>query len=142
MTPDRARQLVHIAIKRGQLIRPALCGKCGQRPRPTIDGRPNIHGHHHDYDKPLDVEWLCAKCHRAVTPLPAIMGAPNFGEKNAISKLTDKKVIFARALRAQGKHSYAEIARLLGVNKSTAIRAITGQLWKHVAAPVQPGEAG
>lgn len=48
-----ARWKLALAIKRGLVVRQP-CGKCGSG---------NSHGHHHDYDKALEVEWLCLKCH-------------------------------------------------------------------------------
>jgi len=44
------------AIKRGIMIRPQTCEKCGKKTK--------IVGHHPDYKKPLDVIWLCNSCHR------------------------------------------------------------------------------
>ncbi len=44
------------AIKSGRILKPKECQKCG-----ASDVR--IHGHHHDYAKPLDVTWLCVPCH-------------------------------------------------------------------------------
>jgi hypothetical protein len=56
--PDkrRARLVVAMRIYRGTLIRPTKCERCG------IECKPEAH--HHDYAKPLDVEWLCKPCHR------------------------------------------------------------------------------
>jgi hypothetical protein len=45
------------ALERGDLIRPAQCEKCG-------GDQGGIEGHHCDYDKPLDVMWLCRLCHK------------------------------------------------------------------------------
>lgn len=54
---SRARNKVARAIKRGDLIRPDACGRCGKPCKPEAS--------HDDYDRPLDVEWLCRLCHRA-----------------------------------------------------------------------------
>lgn len=43
-------------IRDGQVIKPDTCQGCGCKPS-------RLHGHHHDYSKPLDVEWLCPGCH-------------------------------------------------------------------------------
>lgn len=49
---------VNNAIRDGALIKPKECSKC----RKT---KCRIEGHHNDYDRPLDVTWLCSACHRA-----------------------------------------------------------------------------
>lgn len=49
-----AKQMVNNAIRAGRLKRQP-CEKCGSMVR--------VHGHHDDYYKPLEVRWLCLKCH-------------------------------------------------------------------------------
>ena len=60
----RARAIVSEAIQGGRLKRPDRCSKCKQSPKPGADGRTLIQGHRHrGYSRPLELEWLCAKCH-------------------------------------------------------------------------------
>lgn len=56
------KRKAHVAARK--LPRPASCSDCGAVGK--------VHGHHEDYDKPLDVVWLCPKCHVA-----AHRGYPN-----------------------------------------------------------------
>ncbi len=51
-----ARQKVKNAVFNGTLVRPKFCSKC------NVDCWPDAH--HEDYSKPLEVEWLCRKCHQ------------------------------------------------------------------------------
>lgn len=60
VAPKTRKQVVermHHAIRYGRLVRPDHCERCGEKCYPD--------GHHHDYSKPLDVEWLCRSCHIA-----------------------------------------------------------------------------
>lgn len=52
-----AHKLVMYAVKLGLLTKPENCVKCGLKIR--------IEGHHEDYSKPLEVQWLCKVCHVA-----------------------------------------------------------------------------
>jgi hypothetical protein len=54
-----ARQAAIRAVKAGRLVKPTICSVCG-------GARGKIEAHHHDYDKPYDVTWLCAYCHQWV----------------------------------------------------------------------------
>lgn len=55
---DKRRSVAHSAvaraIKAGRLLR-MPCSRCGDA---------NSLAHHEDYDKPLEVVWLCQPCHK------------------------------------------------------------------------------
>ena len=55
-TPDRkrkARLLANLAQEYGFLV-PEPCATCGKKAE---------HKHHEDYDRPLEIVWLCRRCH-------------------------------------------------------------------------------
>jgi hypothetical protein len=56
---QRAQGIVARAILAGLLTRPASCAKCG-----GVNSR--IEAHHKDYRQPLNVWWLCRRCHRSI----------------------------------------------------------------------------
>lgn len=51
-----AHNKVYRAVKSGRLVRPDACERCGKAGK--------VEASHDDYDRPLDVEWLCRPCHR------------------------------------------------------------------------------
>lgn len=54
---NRHKRRAHLQLKRAiqkGLVERLPCSICGD---------PKSHGHHADYDKPLEVEWLCQKHH-------------------------------------------------------------------------------
>ena len=50
-----AHRALNIAVRWGR-IKKQPCSNCGST--------ENLHAHHEDYSKPLDVIWLCCLCHR------------------------------------------------------------------------------
>lgn len=53
---NRCHGRLTYAIRTGKIKRPVRCSVCKIKCKPQ--------GHHEDYDKPLVVVWLCAKCHK------------------------------------------------------------------------------
>jgi predicted DNA-binding protein YlxM (UPF0122 family) len=60
---DRAQNVLEKAVARGAVVPAEACENCGSTPEPFVDGRRAIQAHHDDYNKPLDVRWLCQRCH-------------------------------------------------------------------------------
>jgi len=56
--PERvaAQEQARRALRRGELVRPSTCAHCGNTRKLEMS--------HTDYSKPIDIEWLCHKCHR------------------------------------------------------------------------------
>ena len=130
MTPQRAYRITRTAIKSGAIVRQNKCERCGALNKNTKDSRSYIHAHHVDHNKPLNIQWLCAKCHRAETPLPKVMGAPVFGERNGASKLTVKEVL---EIRKSGEFN-GVLARSHRVHPNTISYIRNGKTWAWLAA--------
>lgn len=52
----KARAMVATRLRSGKILR-RPCERCASA---------KTQAHHDDYSRPLDIRWLCAKCHRAV----------------------------------------------------------------------------
>ena len=51
-----AAYAVNLEVSRGNIVRPTICSACGEKRK--------VVGHHYDYERPLDVVWLCYSCHK------------------------------------------------------------------------------
>lgn len=51
----KAHNIVGRAKRNGTLVPPSTCEHCGKQVR--------LEAHHPDYSKPLEVIWLCIRCH-------------------------------------------------------------------------------
>ncbi len=51
----KAWNALYYAIRKGKMRKPCICEICGSA--------ENTQGHHSDYSRPLDVIWVCQKCH-------------------------------------------------------------------------------
>lgn len=74
--PDRvrARRQAQYAVRTGRLVRPDECSRCGVACTPQAS--------HDDYTRPLDVEWLCVRCHRDKDRIPACKRGHPFTPEN------------------------------------------------------------
>lgn len=55
---QKARQFVYRNLMSGKIKRPNHCSLCNKSCKPQ--------GHHNDYTKPLDIQWVCVGCHSQI----------------------------------------------------------------------------
>lgn len=61
---DHAQNMVEYAVRKGLIEKRTSCEAC-RTEYLFKDGRTGVQAHHDDYNKPLEVRWLCQKCHHA-----------------------------------------------------------------------------
>lgn len=129
MTTDGQRRAVRrifaVAVRSGFTVVQSVCNRCG--------GSGVMHGHHADYTKPLDVEWLCPSCHKKEhingpwpprrkpkpRPKPAPMARRSL---NRLSTLGDR----LREQRTQRDLTLREVGGIAGCGFSTICRLENG----------------
>lgn len=59
VNPDKMKARIDLknAVKSGKVKKPKICQEC------KVSCNPD--GHHSDYSKPLEVNWLCKSCHKS-----------------------------------------------------------------------------
>lgn len=53
-----ARHQLRYAVTRGKIAKPSHCQDCQM-----LKEKRDLHGHHDDYSRPLEVRWVCYQCH-------------------------------------------------------------------------------
>jgi len=86
----RVHHITEVAISKGVLIRKTHCEKCQSTKGP-------ISAHHSDYNLPLNVEWLCKKCHfewhRDNKPIELKIDLPKMSKKEISSRGGSRKEV-------------------------------------------------
>jgi len=78
----RAHDKIKYAIKKGKIKKSEKCEFCGEKEK--------LHGHHENYEKPLEVIWLCSRCHVAIHKMNEIRKS-NEIKKNLEKEAQDDK---------------------------------------------------
>lgn len=109
---NRSRTLTHNLVNRGKINKPKNCESCGEE--------SDLDGHHTDYGKPTDVQWLCAKCHEV-----ADSKMKTTRELPIISHRMQKTLEVVRGLKSA---TVLDVAKVLDTNNKLAISAFNGRL--------------
>lgn len=121
-----AREAVSLAVKLGYIEKPDHCFGCGKTDT-------YITAHHADYSKPLDVVWVCPKCHRHLDAnRREEIGLPRYGNMRKVAMLVDGNVActfdtISEASKAVGRKPNTISQCLAGISRKCA-----GFEWRYV----------
>ena len=111
-----ANMALNYAVKLGYVERPDHCLGCG-----CPESESRLSSHHNDYSKPLEVVWVCAKCHRRLDACRREReGLPAYGRSRAVEMLDGDTVICTF-------DSIADAARSAGVSRDSISSCLSGK---------------
>lgn len=116
--PNRknANMALDYAVKLGYIEKPDHCLGCGC---PTEESR--VTAHHHDYAKPLEVLWLCSKCHRPLDANRRIReGKEPYGMGKSVVMMSNGKVLCRF-------DTIADASRAVGVKANSISQCLSGK---------------
>ena len=127
-----AQAAVRQAVSRGWLHKPSVCDECGQPPKPNRHGKAYLEAAHDNYNAPLDVRFLCQKCHRLhdatqasqVDDLEKLLPRPARAPEHV--EWTPDHGYSLRALRNFAGVTQAELAAEAGVSQSFVSKTESG----------------
>lgn len=105
-----ARLATKRALRQGVIVPRSVCEGCGSS--------DEIHCHHNNYSDPLDVSWLCRRCHRA-----------------AHGKFSRAEVVWIREFVGWGRRTIAAAAVLLGADHQLLRNVLNGTTYKTIRHP-------
>ena len=127
----KAHSMVASAVKRGLIKRPKKCQQCETT-------SANLHAHHSDYSKPMDVLWLCASCHSKLHGMGGVcVGIEKTfakGESHGRAKLNRTQVDEIRRASSAGE-SKRFLGRKYGVSESLIRLICNRKIWKDNQLP-------
>ena len=106
----QAQRAAQKAIRNGVLVRKP-CEKCSN---------PKVHAHHDDYSKPLEIRWLCSKCHGEI-------------HNNELKRHyeSNKNPLIPKAIELrESKLSYGKISKILNISRSQVFKWINNPNYK------------
>ncbi len=84
---EAAHTILECALKKGIITRKTHCEQCNDTGT-FKDGRSKVQAHHDDYNKPLELRWLCQSCHHKWHKHNKAIPKKNGGHKEA-GEITD-----------------------------------------------------
>ena len=120
-----AQVALKYAVDNGKISKPDRCESCGIACK-------KLHGHHKDYSKPLDAEWLCCPCHSKLKKRRKLYICPN---SNKLGRYIESVGLYPTAWATKHGFPVPVILRFIngtrGISFSTAekiIKAAKGKI--------------
>jgi hypothetical protein len=102
------RHKLRYAVKRGLINKPKKCSDCKEEKA--------LQGHHPDYSKPLEVIWLCRKCHDSLHRIERLKNKPLIVKTKIVMKV--KKPEIKKLEKWEISKKMTELGKIGGKNRA------------------------